>query len=67
MQQHPICIGTESTQLTSVFVLASGKIKQWAQTKMGAYGLWAAALLGIVFDMSLCPTTAALFFGSLTP
>jgi cytochrome c biogenesis protein CcdA len=30
-------------------------------------GIWGAALLGIVFALSFCPTSAALFFGSLVP
>ena len=47
--------------------LGSGKMKQWIQDRIGTYGLWAAALLGIVFAMSFCPTTPALFFGSLIP
>lgn len=30
-------------------------------------GVWSAGLLGIVFALSLCPVSAALFFGSLIP
>jgi cytochrome c-type biogenesis protein len=45
----------------------TGRLKAWAQQWAGAGGLWAAALLGIVFAMSFCPTTAALFFGSMLP
>jgi cytochrome c-type biogenesis protein len=30
-------------------------------------GIWSAGLLGMVFALSLCPTSAALFFGSLIP
>lgn len=30
-------------------------------------GIWGAGLLGIVFALSFCPTSAALFFGSLIP
>jgi cytochrome c biogenesis protein CcdA len=30
-------------------------------------GVWGAFLLGIVFAIALCPTSAALFFGSLIP
>jgi len=30
-------------------------------------GTWGAALLGIVFALSFCPVSAALFFGSLIP
>jgi len=47
--------------------LGSGRLKQWVQQRGGRGGFWAAALLGIVFAMSFCPTTAALFFGSLIP
>lgn len=45
----------------------SGRLKSWVQSRAGRGGLWAAAALGIVFAMSFCPTTAALFFGSLIP
>lgn len=45
----------------------SGRLKGWAQQRAGTGGLWAAALLGMVFAMSFCPTTAALFFGSMLP
>lgn len=47
--------------------LGSGRLKAFVQGRAGRGGLWAAALLGIVFAMSFCPTTAALFFGSLLP
>jgi len=30
-------------------------------------GVWGAGLLGIVFALSFCPVSAALFFGSLIP
>ncbi len=30
-------------------------------------GVWGAGLLGIIFALSFCPTSAALFFGSLIP
>ncbi|NUM52360.1 MAG: sulfite exporter TauE/SafE family protein [Candidatus Hydrogenedentes bacterium] len=47
--------------------IGSGRLKAWAQARANAGGFWVAALLGIVFAMSFCPTTAALFFGSLLP
>ncbi len=49
------------------FQLGSGTMKAYVQKHARQGGLWAAALLGIVFAMSFCPTTAALFFGSLIP
>jgi cytochrome c-type biogenesis protein len=47
--------------------LRGGRWKAWAQSRANAGGFSAAALLGIVFAMSFCPTTGALFFGSLLP
>lgn len=37
------------------------------QEKVRARGVWGAGLLGIMFALSLCPVSAALFFGSLIP
>lgn len=35
--------------------------------KVGRWGTWGAGLLGILFALSFCPVSAALFFGSLIP
>ncbi len=37
------------------------------QEKAGKWGLWGSGLLGIVFALTFCPLSAALFFGSLIP
>ncbi|OGP55597.1 MAG: cytochrome C biogenesis protein [Deltaproteobacteria bacterium RBG_13_61_14] len=37
------------------------------QGQMERAGVWGAGLLGIVFALSFCPVSAALFFGSLIP
>lgn len=37
------------------------------QKRVGAWGIWGAGLLGIVFALSFCPLSAALYFGSLIP
>ena len=37
------------------------------QKKAERWGLWAAFPLGVLFALSLCPTSAALFFGTLLP
>ena len=37
------------------------------RTRVEGYGVWGAALLGLLFALSFCPVSAALFFGSLTP
>ena len=35
--------------------------------RVDAMGVWGALLLGVVFALTFCPTSAALFFGSLLP
>lgn len=42
---------------------ASAKI----QKRVEALGMWGALLLGVVFALSFCPVSAAIFFGSLLP
>ncbi|MHB0956228.1 MAG: aromatic aminobenezylarsenical efflux permease ArsG family transporter [Pirellulaceae bacterium] len=37
------------------------------QKRVDALGIWGALLLGVVFALTFCPTSAALFFGSLIP
>jgi len=37
------------------------------QNRVAGYGVWGAGLLGIIFALSFCPVSAALFFGSLVP
>jgi cytochrome c-type biogenesis protein len=37
------------------------------QEKAEKWGLWGSGLLGIVFALTFCPLSAALFFGSLIP
>jgi cytochrome c-type biogenesis protein len=43
--------------------LASNSI----QEKAGKWGMWGSGLLGIIFALTFCPLSAALFFGSLIP
>jgi cytochrome c-type biogenesis protein len=37
------------------------------QKKVGKWGMWGSGLLGIIFSLTFCPLSAALFFGSLIP
>ena len=37
------------------------------QKKIGTMGIWGAVPLGMLFALSFCPISAALFFGSLIP
>ena len=42
-------------------------VAQKLQKRVEMWGVWGALLLGIVFALSFCPISAALFFGSLIP
>jgi len=44
-----------------------GSLNAALQSKADSLGIGGAGLLGIVFALSFCPTSAALFFGSLLP
>jgi len=37
------------------------------QERVAASGMWGGGLLGVLFALSFCPVSAALFFGSLIP
>ena len=45
--------------------LSTGGIR--LQQKAEQRGVWAAFPLGVIFALSLCPTSAALFFGTMLP
>jgi cytochrome c biogenesis protein CcdA len=56
--------------LLELLTLPSGTGSGYAarlQAHAERQGIWGAGLLGIVFALSFCPTSAALFFGSLLP
>jgi cytochrome c-type biogenesis protein len=44
-----------------------GRISGGLQGRAERWGVWGGGLLGLVFAFSFCPTSAALFFGSLIP
>ncbi len=48
-------------------VSSSGSLASRIQGKFSRFGLFGSMLLGIVFALSFCPISAALFFGSLIP
>jgi cytochrome c-type biogenesis protein len=37
------------------------------QERAGKWGIWGSGLLGVIFALTFCPLSAALFFGSLIP
>lgn len=49
------------------FRRAGGGVSEGLQQRVDRSGVWGALLLGIVFALTFCPTSAALFFGSLIP
>jgi len=49
------------------FSLSGLSISEKMQNRVAGYGVWGSGLLGIIFALSFCPISAALFFGSLIP
>lgn len=47
--------------------VSGGRLGQWAQRRAADWGWGGAFLLGMLFALSFCPVSAALFFGSLVP
>ena len=49
------------------FTLTTSVGSQSLRERAAGSGIWGAGFLGILFALSLCPVSAALFFGSLIP
>jgi cytochrome c-type biogenesis protein len=49
------------------FGSAGGRLAEWSQKRAGNFGLAGAFLIGVLFALTFCPVSAALFFGSLIP
>ncbi len=49
------------------FNFSNNLVNDKIQKKARDWGIWGAGLLGVLFALSFCPTSAALFFGSLIP
>jgi len=49
------------------FSMGGSGVSEGMQKRVDALGIWGALLLGLVFALSFCPISAALFFGSLIP
>jgi cytochrome c-type biogenesis protein len=61
-----IIVGMFLLQLLSFNMGGSGmsdNLQKW----VNAMGIWGGFLLGVIFAMTFCPTSAALYFGSLIP
>lgn len=64
----PVLIAVGIVLLDLVRVnFATSCVSDKAGERFGKPGFWGAGLLGILFAMSFCPVSAALFFGSLLP
>jgi cytochrome c biogenesis protein CcdA len=61
-----IIVGMFLLQLLSFHFRGRG-VSKGLQRRAEAAGIWGALLLGIVFALTFCPVSAALFFGSLIP
>ena len=61
-----IVVGMILLQLITLNVGSAG-MNQILQKKVEKMGIWGAGLLGVVFALSFCPLSAALFFASLVP
>ena len=49
------------------FTTKGSNLGQWCQQRADKFGLVGALFLGLIFALSFCPVSAALFFGSLIP
>lgn len=49
------------------FGVSSGSIASWRNKRTGEIGLAGALLIGILFALTFCPVSAALFFATLIP
>jgi cytochrome c-type biogenesis protein len=47
------------------FSFGSSGISEKLKTRVDSLGIWGALLIGFVFALAFCPTSAALFFGSV--
>ena len=49
------------------FNFGAGIVGEKRQSRLTSQGVWGAVVLGILFALSFCPVSAALYFGSLIP
>ncbi len=47
------------------FNSGSNRLGQWIEKRADSWGLWGAGLMGVIFALSFCPLSAALFFTNL--
>ena len=62
-----ILVGMVLLDMIPLKMGTGSNVVPWLQKRVGAWKLWGPLLLGILFALSFCPVSAALFFGSLLP
>ena len=64
----PILLLTGLVLLDLIKFRTSGPaVSRRVRERVAGFGIWGGGLLGILFALSFCPVSAALFFGSLIP
>jgi cytochrome c-type biogenesis protein len=61
-----ILVGMILLELIRINIAGFG-IGSRLEKRANSWGIWGAGLLGVIFALSFCPVSAALFFGSLLP
>lgn len=61
-----ILVGMVLVELIQVNFSGSG-VSEKMQKRVESLGVWGSFVLGVIFALSFCPVSAALFFGSLLP
>jgi cytochrome c-type biogenesis protein len=62
-----VIVGLILLELINLSMFKGSGISDSLKHKIEKSGIWGAGLLGIVFALTFCPVSAALYFGSLLP
>ncbi|MDQ7824227.1 MAG: aromatic aminobenezylarsenical efflux permease ArsG family transporter [Candidatus Eremiobacteraeota bacterium] len=62
-----VLVGLVLLEVINLSMFKGRGISDSLKEKVEKSGIWGAALLGIVFALTFCPVSAALYFGSLIP
>jgi len=62
-----VIVGLVLLEVINLSMFKGRGISDSLKQKVEKSGIWGAGLLGIVFALTFCPVSAALFFGSLIP
>jgi cytochrome c-type biogenesis protein len=62
-----VIVGLVLLEIINLSMFKGSGISDSLKQKIEKSGIWGAGLLGIIFALTFCPVSAALFFGSLLP